>query len=106
MGFLIADFFTLFVSIYFPLCDLIAYILFHRFPVLAIQQAINDPQSQKINEDASQCTSRGRVIKWLNKPSRPSPIKRTINFNEVGTSWLAVTVTLTTIFIVITIRAN
>jgi len=53
-----------------------------QFPVLAIQQAINDPQSQKINEDASQCTSRGRVIKWLNKPSRPSPIKRTINFNE------------------------
>ena len=51
--------------------------------MLTIQQAINDPVSQKINEDASQCSSRGGVIKWLNKPGKPSPIKRTINFSEV-----------------------
>ena len=62
--------------------------------MLAIQQAINDPQSQKINEDAAQCTSRGKVIKWLNKPSKPSPIKRTINFNEVSVSWLDIIVSL------------
>lgn len=61
-----------------------------RYPVLTIQQALNDPASELVNHDASLFSSKRNVFQWLNKPKKPSPVKRTIDFNEVlhSSLWL------------------
>lgn len=78
------DTLTISLHYFYLACNDLHEFLF-RYPVLTIQQALNDPSSQQVIYGAAQCSSKRGVVQWMNKPIASLSIKRTINFNEVIT---------------------